>query len=175
VAFTRTSEADLGHLNPVQPTRRNVELIAEHARQVSDFCQRPIILENITSHLRLAGELSETEFLNAICERAGCGLLLDVTNLFINSRNHGFDPLEWLGQLDLNRVAQLHLVGYAQENGRYVDSHAAAMQAEVLELAAEILRRAPVRAVILERDAEFSDHAALNTELAKLGSLLAHH
>lgn len=175
VAFTRTRELDLGHLNPVQPTRAVVELVADHAREVSDYCQRPIILENITSHLRLAGELSEPDFLNAICARADCGLLLDVTNLFINSRNHHFDPLAWLDQLDVSRIVQLHMVGYSVENGRYVDSHAQPIQNEILELAGEIISRAPVRAVILERDANFADHGGLNKELSKLTSLLARH
>ncbi len=175
VAFTRTSEVDLGHLNPVQPTRAMAQVVADHAREVADCCQRPIILENITSHLRVSGDLSETEFLNAICQRADCGLLLDVTNLFINSRNHGFDPLAWLGGLDVTRIAQLHMVGYAWENGRYVDSHAQPIQPEILALAGEIIRQAPVRAVILERDAQFTDHEGLNQELSKLTQLLAHH
>ncbi len=174
VAFTRTSEGDLGHLNPVQPTRRMAEVIAEHAREVSDYCQRPIILENITSHLRLNGDLSETEFLNAISQRADCGLLLDVTNLFINSRNHHFDPLTWLAELDAARIVQLHMVGYAFENGRYMDSHAYPIQNEILELATAVIHTAPVRAVILERDAQFDDHDDLNAELAKLTQLLAH-
>ena len=173
VAFTRTSDMDLGHLNPVQPTRAMVEVIADHAREIADCCQRPIILENITSHLRLSGELSETDFLNAICERANCGLLLDVTNLFINSKNHRFDPLTWLDELDATRIVQLHIVGYSVENGRYMDSHAQPIQSELLDLAAEILRKAPVRAVILERDAEFADHDALNGELNKLTHLFA--
>jgi uncharacterized protein (UPF0276 family) len=175
VSFTRTDEVDLGHLNPVQPTKAMVQVIADHAREVSDYCQRPIILENITSHLRLAGDLSETEFLNAICDRANCGLLLDVTNLFINSRNHRFDPLAWLGELDVSRIVQLHLVGYSVENGRYLDSHAQPIQTEILDLAGEIVSQAPVRAVILERDSDFTDHEALNRELSKLTDLLARH
>ena len=175
VAFTRTSEVDLGHLNPVPPTRAMVEVIADHAREVSDHCQRPIILENITSHLRIAGELSETDFLNAICERADCGLLLDVTNLFINSRNHGFDPLRWLDEIDATRIVQLHMVGYSFEEGRYMDNHAQPIPPEILDLAAEILSKADVRAVILERDANFPGSAELNDELAKLTRLLAHH
>lgn len=95
IAFTRTPDVDLGHLNPVQPTKEAARVIAAHAREIADRCGKPIILENITSHLQLEGDLSEPEFLNEVCERAGCGLLLDVTNLFINSRNHHFDPLEW--------------------------------------------------------------------------------
>lgn len=86
IAFTRTAEADLGHLNPVLPTREMMKVIADHAMEVSERCQKPVLLENITSPIQLTGDLSKTDFLNQLCERADCGLLLDVTNLFIHSR-----------------------------------------------------------------------------------------
>lgn len=172
VAFTRTAETDLGHLNPIRPTRESARLIADHARTVADRCQRPIILENITSHLRIAGELSEPDFLNAVCESADCGLLLDVTNLFINSRNHRFDALDWLHALDPKRIVQLHLVGFAQRGDRYTDDHAHAIQPELLDLAREVIAFAPVRAIILERDADFPTAETLADELAKLRRLI---
>jgi uncharacterized protein (UPF0276 family) len=168
VAFTRTAEVDLGHLNPVQPRRATVGTIAVHARQVAERCGRPIILENITSHLRIEGELSETDFLNSVCEEANCGLLLDVTNLFINSRNHGFDPLGWLKEIAPDRIWQLHVVGFSIRNGRYADGHAQPIQDELLELARAVLDHAPVKAIILERDADFPGAAGMDLELAKL-------
>jgi uncharacterized protein len=171
IAFTRTAEVDLGHLNPVQPTSAMARTIAAHAREVAERCGRPIILENITSHIRLEGELSETDFLNSICEKADCGLLLDVTNLFINSRNHRFDPLAWLNEIRPARILQLHIVGYSLENGRYTDGHAQPIQDELIELARAVIAYAPVRAVILERDADFPGAAAMEKELAKLAQI----
>jgi len=171
LAFTRTAETDLGHLNPVRPNRATAGLIADHAREIADHCGKPIILENITSHLRLDGDLSEPDFLNAVCTRADCGLLLDATNLFINSRNHRFDPLTWLHALDPQRIVQLHLVGYARQGDRYTDDHAHPVQDELLDLAREVIAFAPVRAVILERDADFPGAAAMADELARLQRL----
>ncbi|MDB6016650.1 MAG: hypothetical protein JWR19_1139 [Pedosphaera sp.] len=168
VAFTRTAEVDLGHLNPVPPTRESVKIIADHACEVSERCRKPIILENITSHVRLAGELSETDFLNELCSAANCGLLLDVTNLFINSRNHAFEPLRWLRELEPRRITQLHLVGYTFENGRYADAHAQDVQEELIELAQAVVAYAPVQSVILERDEKFPEPAVMAAELAKL-------
>lgn len=173
IAFTRTRESDLGHLNPVPPTREMVRLLADHAREVADRCRKPLLLENITSYLKLEGDLTETEFLNELCARADCGLLLDVTNLFINSRNHRFDPLAWLRELDPARIRQLHLVGYAREGERYIDSHAEPIQPDLLELAAEVVRYAPVQSIVLERDEAIPDAAALDAEVAKLTALLA--
>ena len=171
IAFTRTAEVDLGHLNPVRPTREMAGLIAAHARELSDRCEKPLILENITSHLQLEGDLSETDFLNAICAQADCGLLLDVTNLYINSRNHRFDPLAWLDNLDAGRITQLHVVGYSMHGDRYTDGHGEPVQPELLDLAREVFKRAPVKAVILERDENFPDTAGMETELGKLAAL----
>lgn len=168
IAFTRTAEVDLGHLNPVPLTRDMVKIVGDHARELAERCRRPVLLENITSHLLLSGQLTEPEFLNALCERADCGLLLDVTNLFINSRNHGFDPLAWLREIEPRRIRQLHLVGYACHDGRLVDSHAAPIQEELIELARAVVAHAPVESVVLERDEDIPDPAAMEVELGKL-------
>jgi uncharacterized protein (UPF0276 family) len=168
IAFTRTAEVDLGHLNPVPLTREAMKTVADHAREVAERCRKPILLENITSHLKLSGELTETEFLNALCERADCGLLLDVTNLFINSRNHGFDPLVWLREIEPRRIRQLHIVGYSRQGARYADSHAEPIQEELIELAQAVVAYAPVESVILERDEDIPEIAGLEVEIAKL-------
>jgi len=171
VAFTRTAEADLGHLNPVPPTREMLQVIAGHARELSERCGKPVLLENITSHVRLTGDLSETDFFNELCDRSDCGLLLDVTNLFINSRNHCFDALKWLHAIEPHRIVQLHIVGYSRSGDRYTDSHGEPIQEELIELAREVVRHAPVQAIVLERDEAFPDVADLETEVAKLNYL----
>ena len=168
IAFTRTAEVDLGHLNPVPPTREMLGIVADHAREVSARCGKPIILENITSHVRLTGDLSETDFLNKLCERANCGLLLDVTNLFINSRNHRFDPLAWLREIEPHRIVQLHIVGYSRAGDRYTDGHSQPIQEELIELARAVVNYAPVKAIILERDDDFPATPGLELEIAKL-------
>jgi len=172
VAFTRTTETDLGHLNPVPPTRDSVKIMADHARELADRCRKPLLLENITSHVRLQGELSETEFLNELCARADCGLLLDVTNLFVNSRNHRFDALAWLHEIEPDRIRQLHIVGYSRRHGRYTDDHSQPVQPELLDLARAIIDYAPqVQAIILERDADFPGTDGMAAEIAKLETL----
>jgi uncharacterized protein len=175
VAFTRSGEIDLGHLNPVPPTREALEVIAEHAREVAARCGKPMLLENITSYLKLDGPLSETEFLNELCERADCGLLLDVTNLFINSRNHRFDPLAWLREIEPRRIQQLHIVGYSREGDRYVDGHAQPIQEELIELAMAVIDYAPVQSVVLERDENFPVIAELESEIVKLERIAGRH
>ena len=168
IAFTRTAETDLGHLNPVPPTRKMLEVISGHVREVSERCGKPMLLENITSYVQLAGDFSETDFLNRLCEKAGCGLLLDVTNLFINSRNHRFDPLAWLREIKPRHIIQMHIVGYARAGDRYIDSHGAPIQDELIDLACAVVSHAPVQAVILERDEDFPAPQGLELEIRKL-------
>jgi len=168
VSFTRTKEVDLGHLTPVRPTKAAARIIAEHARELSERCERPLILENITSYVKIEGELSETDFLNEVCAQGNCGILLDVTNLFINSRNHDFDPFVWFQELDARRIRQLHIVGYGREGMRYVDGHGEAIQEDLIELAQAVFAHTSVEAIILERDAEFPGDEAMRAELSKL-------
>jgi uncharacterized protein (UPF0276 family) len=171
VAFTRSDEVDLGHLNPLLPSRDTLSLVVEHAQELAEHCGKPLLLENITSHLQLEGELSEPEFLNLLCDQAGCGLLLDVTNLHINSKNHAFDAREWLHELDPKFIVQLHIVGYSLSNGRWEDFHREPIQADLLDLLQEVIDYAPVKAIILERDEESPDPTALAAELQKLRAL----
>jgi len=168
IAFTRAGGVDLGHLNPITPSAENLQILSEHARQVMERCERQLLLENITSRLQLSGELSEPQFLNQLCESSGCGLLLDVTNLWINAQNHGFDPLDWLAELELANVRQLHIAGYSRNAEGFIDAHAARVQPELLALLSYVCARAPVEAVILERDSNFPDDNALAEELSDL-------
>jgi uncharacterized protein (UPF0276 family) len=172
IAFTRTHEVDLGHLNPVRPTEETLAILADHAQEVAGYCGKPLILENITSHLRLEGTMSETEFLNRLCERSGCGLLLDVTNLYINSRNHKFDPIKWLSEIDPHRIVQLHVVGYSKRHDRWEDFHGEPIQDDLLQLTKEVVSYAPVQAVIVERDKNFPPPEELARELRKLEATL---
>jgi len=168
LAFTRTKDVDLGHLNPVACTRVNLALFVDHARQVMDRCGKPLLLENIATALRLKGEIDEPDFLNQLCDRAGCGLLLDVTNLYVNGRTFGFDPAEWMGRLEPRHVAQLHIVGYSRRGGRWIDAHAEPIQRELYDLASLAMARSPVRSVIIERDENIPAPEELAAELREL-------
>ncbi|MDP6442677.1 MAG: DUF692 domain-containing protein [Pirellulaceae bacterium] len=175
IAFTKSGDIDLGHLNPIAPSPKSLQVIADHTRRVADLCQRPIILENVTSNLRPVGPLSEPEFINRLCEQAECGLLLDVTNLFINSRNHDYDPSAWMAQVDPAHIHQLHVVGYSMRDGRPHDSHAAAIQPEIFELVDEAAGYAPLKAAIIERDSSFPTPNQIAGELRQLREIFDRH
>ena len=168
IAFTKTDDVDLGHLNPVPLTQKSLKVLVDHAREVMDVCQRPLILENITSYLRVPEELVEADFINQLCQQAGVGLLLDVTNLYINSCNHRFDALEWLHRLEPSVIKQLHIVGYSYQDGIWHDRHCEPIQDELLELTAEVVSYAPVESIIIERDGVLPPVCDLELELQRV-------
>jgi uncharacterized protein (UPF0276 family) len=136
-----------------------------------DRCGKPLLLENIATALALKGEMDEPEFLNRLCDRAGCGLLLDVTNLYVNSRTFGFDPASWLSEIEPRNVVQLHIVGYTRRGERWIDAHAEPIQPELYDLADLALSRSDVQSVIIERDESIPGPEALAAELRELEAL----
>lgn len=175
LAVTRTAEVELGHLNPVPPTRAAQREVAAKIAAIQARAGRLFLLENITTHLRLPGELAFADFYAGICEQADCGMLLDVTNLYVNARNFGHDPYRALDALDLGRVVQLHVVGFQVQAGRLFDTHTADIQPALFDFTEAVLERAPVRAVIVERDGDYPARERLLGELERLGALFARH
>lgn len=171
IAYTRAGGTDLGHLNPIPRTSESLEIVVRNAKQLIAATDRPLLLENITAILDPGGDLEETEFIRRICESADVDILLDVTNLFINSHNHQYDPLQWLHRLPGERIRQLHIVGYTEKNGYLHDSHSHKIQEEVLELMKTIVEYGNVEAIILERDENF-DIAEIQHELRRIKDAL---
>ena len=136
----------------------------------------PLILENITYAVALPGaEMDEAEFLAELLDRTGCGLLLDVTNLHTNAINHGFDPIAFLDRLPLDRVVQLHFAGGHWHDGVLVDSHSRPTPPEVWALLEEVLARAPVKGIILERDEDLPPFGELLDELDRARAIGRRH
>jgi uncharacterized protein (UPF0276 family) len=156
VAFTRAGGVEIGHLAPLPFTREALDVLCGNIAEVRRRIDTPLILENITYSVVLPGaEMTEEEFLSELLERADCGLLLDVTNLHTNATNLGRDPMAFLDRLPLDRVVQLHFVGGHWRDGMLIDSHSAPTPPEVWSLLETVVRRAPVKGIILERDEDF--------------------
>jgi len=166
ICFTKSGGIDIGHLAPVPFTREAVNVLVRNIKHVKTVIETPLILENITYTFRYSrAEMTETEFLRRILEETDCGLLLDVTNLYINSVNHGFSWRKFLDELPLERVVQLHFVGGHKRGNVMVDSHSQTTQAEIWEVFREVCRRANVKGAILERDENFPPFDLLIEEL----------
>jgi uncharacterized protein (UPF0276 family) len=125
-----------------------------------------MLLENIAYLVDPPGaEMDEAEFVSRAVVESGCGLLLDLTNLHANAANHGYDPVAWLERVPLDRVVQVHVTGGHWRDGILIDSHSQATPADVWELLEYVAARAPVRAVLLERDERIPPIGELLDEL----------
>ncbi len=129
-----------------------LELVTHRARRIRGLADIPFLLENPTYYVRLVEqELEEPAFLNALVRGDGCGLLLDLHNLYANSRNFRFSPFEFIAALDMDGVTELHIAGGALFSGMYTDSHAGACHPMVWELLDHVVPRAPnLRGVTFE-------------------------
>lgn len=176
VAFTRAGGIEIGHLAPTEFSPEAARVFARNVSEVRAHIDAPLILENITYTVTSpAAAWGEAEFLTEVLELTDCGLLLDVTNLHINSVNHGYDFRAFLERLPLGRVVQLHFVGGHRHGGELIDSHSERTPEEVWDIMDGVLARAPVRGAILERDENLPPAAELLAELGRAREMGRRH
>ena len=143
-----------GHdLWPLPYTEETVDHVVRRVRTVQDVLKRQILLENVSSYISFeSSTMTEWEFLAAIADQADCGILLDVNNIFVSARNHGFDPSHYIEGIPSERVGQFHLAGHT-DKGRYLlDSHDAPVPEGVWELYRAAVRRFGRVSSLLEWD-----------------------
>lgn len=122
-------------LLPLPYTPEAVKHVVQRIQQVQDFLEQRILVENISSYLAYKGSvLSEAEFIQTVVEQADCFLLLDVNNLYVNSKNHGFDPIVELNKIPIDRVRQIHLAGYSDRENYLLDTHGESIHPPVWQL-----------------------------------------
>jgi uncharacterized protein (UPF0276 family) len=168
----------LNDLLPLPHTAEALDLMVDRVGRLQDMLRRQVLIENISSYLVFAGdEMSEPEFLARLVRRSGCGILLDVNNLYVNSRNHGFDPSAWLAALPAGTVGEIHLAGYSlrpiEQGEMLVDTHSRPVSAPVWALYREALARFGPLPTLIEWDAELPPLEDLLAEAAKAGECLA--
>jgi uncharacterized protein (UPF0276 family) len=153
IGFTRAGKVTLAHPAPLPFTKDAVAVMKRNIITARRAIPTPLILENVCSQLVWPGtEMDEADFLNEVLGVGGCGLLLDVTNLFANAPSFGGDPAAFLERLPLDRVVQIHFSGGHESKGRFVDSRGQAVPEGVWQLLEQAVAQAPVRSICLERD-----------------------
>ncbi|MFO0763078.1 MAG: DUF692 domain-containing protein [Byssovorax sp.] len=171
LCFNGTSGRILHDLLPIPFTRASAVHVAGRIREAADRLDRPIVIENITHYLHAGRpDLDEADFLAEVLDRSGAGLLLDVNNVYVNGQNHGFDPLDFLRRVPLDRVVQLHIAGHdhSPEDEVIIDTHGADVIAPVLDLLTWVIERTGPMPVLLERDHRIPPLPALLDEIARV-------
>jgi uncharacterized protein (UPF0276 family) len=140
-------------LLPLPYTGEALDVVTDNVARAQDVLGRAMLIENPSTYIAFADSpMTEWEFLERLCARTGCGLLLDVNNVFVSARNHGFDPLAYLDGLPHGRVRQIHLAGHSQGAELLIDTHDQPVPDPVWKLYANILPRLGPVATMIERD-----------------------
>ena len=163
----------LNDLLPLPYTREALDHACARIAQAQDFLGRRLLIENVSSYLRFAGaEMAEWEFVAALARRTGCGILLDVNNIYVSACNHGFCAQAYLAAMPAAAIGEIHLAGYEEEDGLLVDTHSRPVYAPVWELYAEALGRFGPVPTLIEWDNVIPELAVLVGEAHKAQRLL---
>ncbi|MEI7795092.1 MAG: DUF692 domain-containing protein [Methylococcaceae bacterium] len=145
-----------GHLYDLMPipfTAEAVQHVAARIKRVQDILERKIAIENVSYYTLTGQEMSEIDFFNAVVNEADCDVLLDVNNIYVNSVNHGYDAIEFLNAMPVERITYAHIAGHYREAEDFlVDTHGAAIIDPVWQLLQHAYQRFGVFPTLLERD-----------------------
>ncbi len=178
LAWSTHDSAFLNDLLPLPYTQATLARVADHVDEVQAVLGRRMLLENPSSYLSFAeSTMSETDFLRALAQRTGCGLLLDVNNVFVSATNLGLDPRAYIADFPLEQVGEIHLGGHdedADDAGRplLIDSHGRAVADPVWALLDETLALSGPRPVLIEWDTDVPDWPVLAAEAARAAAAL---
>ncbi|WP_374381839.1 DUF692 domain-containing protein [Thermomonas sp.] len=166
-----------GHLYDLLPlpfTDEAVHHVAARIRQVQDALGRRIAVENVSYYAAPWQAMPEADFVNAVLAEAGCDLLVDVNNVFVNAVNHGYDARAFIDAMPAARIASYHVAGhYDEADDLKIDTHGAPVKDDVWSLLAHAYRAHGVRPTLLERDFNFPPLPELLAELARVRQLQA--
>ncbi len=165
-------EGQLYDLLPLPFTEEAVHHVAGRIRQVQEALGQRITVENASYYLQLPGEMEEHEFINAVLEEADCLLLIDINNIYVNSVNHGYDPVEFLHRLPGERIAYAHIAGHLrQAEDLIIDTHGAEVIDPVWSLLEEAYRHFGLFPTLLERDFNIPPLAGCLAEVRRIDAL----
>ncbi len=174
LCFTGIGGHNMHDLLPLPYTEEAVAHVAARVAQVQDYLGRRILLENVSSYLTYThSTMPEWEFYAAVAERADCLMLLDVNNVYVSSRNHGFDPRRYLEGVPASRVRQFHLAGHTRQGAIVVDTHDQPVPDDVWRLYAQALRCYGRVSTLIERDGNIPPLAELLAELDRARTVAA--
>jgi hypothetical protein len=168
LCWTGVAGINTHDLLPLPLTTESLAHVTARVNAVQDYLGRPLVLENPSTYLEFqSSRFPEWEFLALLTEATGCGLLLDVNNVYVSAVNHGFDAAAYIEAIPADRIVQIHLAGHTDQGTHLIDTHDHPVAAPVWPLHALAQQRTGGVATLLEWDANIPDYPGLLAELAK--------
>jgi uncharacterized protein len=168
-------------LLPVPYDKSTLDRVVSHINEVQDFLNQRILLENPSTYVAFdTSTMSETDFIRAIATRTGCGLLLDVNNVFVSATNHHYSPERYLAEFPLEKVQEIHLAGHATESDDegaplLIDAHDRPVANEVWDLFERVISTRGLVPTLIEWDNDLPEWSVLKSEAEKANTILSRY
>jgi uncharacterized protein len=174
LCWTGVDGHNLHDLMPLPYTEEALAHVVDRVTQVQDVLGRRIALENVSSYVAFnESQMGEAAFIAEVARRADCLILLDLNNVHVSARNHGFDARDYLAAIPVDRVQQFHLAGHEDEGDLIIDTHDAPIVDSVWSLYADAVRRFGPVSTLIERDDHIPPLAELIAELDRARAIAA--
>jgi uncharacterized protein len=166
LCWTGVSGLNMHDLLPLPYTEEMVRHVVLRLTQIQDYLNRPLLIENVSSYLTYKqSEMTEWEFINSVLKQSGCYLLLDVNNVYVSAYNHGFNAMDYINAMPVEKVMQIHLAGHSHCGNYLIDTHDAPIIEPVWQLYAKAIKRFGLVSTMIERDDNIPPLSELLTEL----------
>jgi hypothetical protein len=178
LAWSAIGGAYLNDLLPLPYTEATLAGVCEHIDQVQEAIGRTILLENPSTYVAFGSStMRETDFIRAIARRTGCGLLLDVNNVFVSATNHGYSAFDYLADFPLFEVREIHLAGHARQTDDegdllLIDTHDGPVADTVWKLYEAVISRIGPTPTLIEWDDKIPDWPVLKAEASAARRIL---
>jgi uncharacterized protein (UPF0276 family) len=173
LCWTGAHASNVHDLLPVPFTGATADWIVSRIQRVQEFLGRPIAIENVSSYLVFPeSEMTEWDFLSEVSRRSGCGILLDVNNVYVSAQNHRFDARAYLASIPLDRVRQIHLAGHTDTGDFLFDTHSRPVAEPVWDLYAEVMAKIPHVPTLIEWDDDIPEFGRLDAEAGRAVDIL---
>jgi uncharacterized protein (UPF0276 family) len=176
LSYTKAENAHLFDLLPIPFREDAISHVVKRIKQVQDFLERPLVIENVSYYTPVAAEMSEEIFISNIVNESGCKMLLDVNNVYVNAFNHGYDAKKFIDAMPLDKIAYVHMAGHTKvAPDLIIDTHGQAIIDPVYELFDYTVSKINPVPVLLERDFNIPETEELVAEMSRLKEITTKH
>ena len=171
-SWSASGNAHLNDLLPLPYTQETLDALCRNIERTQEYFGRRILVENPSTYIAFANnEMTEYQFMNRAAEMTGCGLLLDINNIYVQAFNHGYDAWEYISEINAKDVGEMHLAGHTEKEAGdrtiLIDTHSRPVRGEVWDLYEHAVRRVGVVPTLIEWDQDFPTLETLVLEADK--------